>query len=123
MSGFIKDATTANTFAAAWVGAWNSHDLEEIMSHYTDDVTLVSPTAAALLGDPSGEVKGKTALRAYFRKGLEAYTNLRFELFDVMWGVKSIVLCYLNQRGTKSAEVMELDERGQISRVIANYGA
>ena len=123
MTAFIKDAATAHSFAEAWIGAWNSHDLEEIMSHYADDVTLVSPTAAALLGDPSGEVKGKAALRAYFRKGLEVYPNLRFELFDVMWGVTSIVLCYTNQRGTKSAELMELDGRGQVTRVIANYGA
>ncbi len=123
MTAYIKDATTANAFADAWIGAWNSHDLEEIMSHYADDVTLVSPTAAALLGDPSGEVKGKAALRAYFRKGLDVYPNLRFDLFDVMWGVTSIVLCYRNQRGTKSAELMELDARGKVTRVIANYGA
>jgi hypothetical protein len=117
------DATRANDFAAAWAGAWNSHDLDEIMSHYANDVTLVSPTAAALLGDPSGEVKGIAALRAYFRKGLEVYPNLHFEIFDVMWGVRTVVVCYFNQRGTKSAELMELDDKGLVTRVIANYGA
>ena len=117
------DATLATEFAAAWAGAWNSHDLDEIMSHYADDVTLVSPTAAALLGDPSGEVRGKLALRAYFQRGLEVYPNLRFEIFDVMWGVRSVVACYYNQRGTKSAELMELDGNGKVTRVIANYGA
>jgi hypothetical protein len=117
------NATRANEFAAEWAGAWNSHDLDRIMSHYADDVTLVSPTAAALLGDPSGEVKGIAALRAYFHKGLEVYPNLNFEIFDVMWGVNSVVVCYFNQRGTKSAELMELDGQGQVTRVIANYGA
>jgi hypothetical protein len=68
-------------------------------------------------------VRGKTALRAYFRKGLDAYPNLRFDLVDIMWGVRSVVLCYTNQRGTKSAEFMELDSSGQVTRVVANYSA
>jgi predicted ester cyclase len=113
----------ATRFAEAWIRAWNSHDLDEIMSHYTADVVLTSPTAAALLGDPSGEVRGITALRAYFRKGLEVYPNLRFDLFDVMWGVTSVVLCYVNQKGTKSAEFMELNPAGKVTRVVANYSA
>jgi hypothetical protein len=123
MTAHIQDARQANDFAQAWARAWNSHDLDEIMSHYADDVTLVSPTAAALLGDPSGEVRGIVALRAYFRKGLDVYPNLRFEIFDVMWGVKSIVVCYRNQKGTRAAELMELDAGGRVTRVVANYGA
>jgi hypothetical protein len=114
---------SATRFATAWISAWNSHDLDEIMSHYTDDVTLTSPTAAALLGDPRGEVRGIAALRAYFRKGLDVYPNLRFDLFDVMWGVSSVVLCYVNQKGTKSAEFMELNSAGRVTRVVANYSA
>ena len=116
-------STDATRFADAWIGAWNSHDLDEIMSHYAEHVTLTSPTAAARLGDPRGEVKGIAALRAYFRKGLEVYPNLRFDLFDVMWGISSVVLCYVNQKGTKSAEFMELDAGGRVIRVVANYSA
>ena len=123
MIAVLQDEHSANAFARAWVQAWNSHDLDGILSHYADDVTLVSPTAAALLGDPAGEVRGKAALRAYFAKGLAAYPSLRFELFDVMWGVRSIVLCYLNQKRTKTAEVMELGDDGLVTRVLANYGA
>src|SRR5215208_3313637 len=104
-----RSSSDTSALPEAWVRAWNSHDLDEIMSHYSDGVTLVSPTAAALLGDPSGEVRGKAAVRAYFRKGLDAYPNLSFELLDVMWGLHSVVVCFLNQKGTKTAEYMELD--------------
>ena len=93
------------------------------MSHYADEVVLVSPTAATLLGDPRGEVHGRAAVREYFRKGLDAYPKLRFELLDVMWGVHSVVLCYVNQKGTKTAEFMELDATGAVTRVVANYSA
>jgi hypothetical protein len=65
-----------------------------IMTHYEDAVELTSPVAAHLLGTSGGKVVGKTALRAYFQQGLEVYSELRFHLEDVLWGVNSVVLCY-----------------------------
>src|SRR5437016_2836044 len=94
----------AREFAREWIAAWNSHGLDAILSHYAEDVVLTSPVAARLLNDQSGAVRGKAALRSYFQRGLEAYPNLHFELLDVMCGLSSVVLCYVNQRGTKSAE-------------------
>ena len=111
----------ADEFANHWVKAWNSHDLDEIMLHYSTDIVLVSPVAAKILSDPSGVVKGKEALRAYFRRGLEAYPNLKFELVDVMCGISSIVLYYVNQKGTKTGELMEMDADVRVTRVVANY--
>ena len=111
----------AQQLANHWVEAWSSHDLDEILAHYAEDVVLVSPIAAKLLNDPSGTVRGKAAFREYFKKGLEVYPNLKFELIDVMWGVQSVVFYYINQNGIKAGEVVELDLTGKIIRVIANY--
>lgn len=111
----------ARDFANHWMLAWNSHDLDAIMSHYAEDVVMVSPVAAKILSNPSGIVKGKGALRAYFAKGLEAYPGLEFELIDVMWGLSSVVLYYENQKGTKTGEFMEFDAEGKVVRVVANY--
>ena len=33
----------ATRFAQEWVAAWNSRDLERILSHYADDVEVTSP--------------------------------------------------------------------------------
>jgi ketosteroid isomerase-like protein len=112
----------AKHFARRWIAAWNSHDLDTIMSHYAEDVVLISPTAARLLEDSSGTVKGGAAVRNYFKRGLEVYPNLHFELLDVMFGLSSIVVCYKNQKGTKTAEFMEFGKEGRITRVVANYG-
>jgi predicted ester cyclase len=60
-------------------------------------------------------------VRSYFERGLQAFPNLTFELLDVMWGISSVVLYYLNQKGTKTAEFMELDANRKVSRVVANY--
>lgn len=113
----------AHGLAEHWVQAWNSHDLDEIMSHYEEDVVLVSPVVADLLNDPFGVVKGKEALRDYFKKGLEVYPGLKFEVLDVMWGLSSVVFYYINHKGSKTGEFMEIGLAGKITKVVANYTA
>jgi ketosteroid isomerase-like protein len=114
-------ASFARRFAQDWADAWNSHDIEKILTHYDDEVLLTSPVALRLLqGD--GTVRGKAALRDYFHRGLEAYPDLRFDLIDTLWGTETIVVYYSNNvRGGKTAEVMLLNSAGKISRVWANY--
>lgn len=111
------------TLANLWVAAWNAHDLDLLMTHYEDAVELISPVAAQLLGIPDGKIVGKSNLRAYFRRGLEAYPELHFSVVDVLWGINSVVLYYTNQKGTRTAEFMELSAAGKVARVVANYSA
>jgi hypothetical protein len=114
-------ALFAREFAQDWVDAWNSHDLERILTHYDDQVVLVSPVALKLLGG-DGTVRGKAALREYFLRGLEAFPDLRFNLIETLWGTETIVVYYINNvRGSKTAEVMLLNSVGKIQRVWANY--
>jgi acyl-CoA thioesterase FadM len=115
------DEARAWALARDWVEAWNAHDLDRILAHYDDEVALTSPVAAQRLGDASGTVRGKAALRAYFQMGLAAFPALHFELVDVMWGLSSVVLYYRNQRGTMTGELMELGPSGHVTRVLANY--
>jgi hypothetical protein len=116
-------ASEVKGFARQWVAAWNSHDLDAIMSHYDVDVVLISPVAAKILDRTSGTVEGNAALRNYFKRGLELYPNLHFELLGVMCGLASIVVLYKNQKGTMTAEFMEFGKNGKIIRVVANYSA
>jgi predicted ester cyclase len=120
MSRIMLTESQVRQFADEWVRAWNSHDLDAILSHYGPEIILTSPVAARLLNNPA--LKGKLALRNYFQRGLEAYPNLAFELLDVLWGISSVVLYYKNQNGTKSGEFMELDADLKVVRVVANYG-
>lgn len=109
------------SLAHDWIAAWNAHDLDLILSHYEDTVELTSPAAAQLLGTADGKVAGKENLRAYFQRGLEAYPELRFHLEDVLAGLNSMVLYYINQKGTHTGEFMELSAAGKVARVIAHY--
>jgi hypothetical protein len=107
--------------AQAWAAAWNAHDLDAILSHYEEAVELTSPAAAQLLGAPEGRVVGKANLRAYFQRGLQAYPELHFQLENVLCGIQSVVLYYINQKGTRTAEFMEFSAHGKVARVIAHY--
>jgi SnoaL-like domain len=114
-------AEFARAFAEEWIAAWNSHDLDVILTHYEEDVELRSPVAAKLLGG-DGRVRGKVALREYFELGLKAYPHLRFELVEALWGMETIVISYLNNvRGSKTAEVMLMSGAGKVRGVWANY--
>lgn len=93
------------------------------MTHYEETIVLTSPVAARLLNLPDGTVTGKTNLRTYYQRGLDAYPHLHFVLKDVFWGLHSVVLCYANQVGNRTAEFMELSASGKIARVVANYNA
>jgi ketosteroid isomerase-like protein len=101
-----------------WVEAWESHDLDRIMSHYEDAVELTSPTAAQLFGTSDGKVVEKANLRAYFHRGFEAYSDLRFRLDDVLWCVNSVILYFANQKGTHTGEFIELSATGKVARVV-----
>src|SRR5262245_38595048 len=94
-------------FGQDWIATWNSHDLERILVHYADDVELVSPFVAKLLGPTERVVRGKTALRDYFARGLQAFPTLRFDFVSLYSGVRSCVLEYQSVHGLRTAEVME----------------
>lgn len=57
-------------FAADWIDSWNKHDLGRILSHYADDFEMSSPVIVKVVGEPSGTLKGKEAVGAYWASGL-----------------------------------------------------
>ena len=115
------DTQFANAFAQEWIEAWNSHDLERILSHYTDDFEMASPLIVQRMGEPSGRLKGKAAVRPYWAQGLAADPPLRFELLQVLTGVDSIVLYYRNARGQYCAETLTFNLAGKVVRGCAHY--
>jgi len=51
----------AKEFASRWLPAWTGNDPEKLLSFYSEDALYLDPTI------PDG-VKGKEALRSYFKK-------------------------------------------------------
>jgi ketosteroid isomerase-like protein len=110
----------ATQFAAHWIAAWNSHDLAWVLDHYADDFEMSSPYIARIAGEPSGTLRGKAAVGAYWAKALERMPDLRFELVDTLAGVDSVVLYYRGVSGM-AAEVFIFDAHGKVAKAHANY--
>ncbi len=111
----------ANQFAHEWITAWNAHDIDAIMAHYSDDLSFQSPVIIRVNNDPSGTITSKMALKEYFVRALGLYPDLRFELYKVLVSINSVVLYYKTINDMVTAEYMELNEQGKVIAVRAHY--
>jgi ketosteroid isomerase-like protein len=103
------DHAEATEFAAGWERAWNAHDLDGLLSHFSDEVVFTSPVAAQILPDCDGVIRGKPALRSYWAEGLRRIPDLRFEVEAVYAGVKTVVISYRNHAGGRVCEALTFD--------------
>lgn len=110
----------AQKFSEEWIAAWNSHDLDKILSHYTNDFEMTSPIITRLANEPSGTLKGKEAVGAYWAKALDMHPELHFELLKTFAGVNSVVVYYRGHRGF-STEILYFDSNGKVSKACAHY--
>lgn len=118
----MLDKAFAEHFAADWIAAWNSHDLDRILSHYVDDFEMSSPLIAKIAGEPSGRLKGKQAVGAYWARGLELNPQLHFELAATLVGTESVTLYYKGHRGM-AAEVLIFGREGKVTQAFAHYAS
>ncbi|WNV04622.1 nuclear transport factor 2 family protein [Candidatus Methylospira mobilis] len=114
------DKAFADRFAADWIDAWNRHDLERVLSHYSDNFEMSSPVIIQVAGEASGTLKGKDAVGAYWAKALQLIPDLQFEPVATLLGVNSITLYYKSVRGP-AAEVFHFNQDGKVVRAYAHY--
>jgi SAM-dependent methyltransferase len=110
----------AERFATDWIAAWNSHDLERILTHYEDDFEMSSPIIVALAGEASGKLRGKDAVGAYWANALQKVPDLHFELVAALAGVDSVTVFYKGHRGL-CAEVLHFGPAGKVRAAFAHY--
>jgi hypothetical protein len=115
------DRAFAEYFAAEWIAAWNSRDLDRVLAHYADDFEMNSPVIIQVAGEPSGRLKGKAAVGAYWAKALALIPDLHFELISTLAGVDSITLYYKGAGGRLAAEVFHFGPDGTVVRAFAHY--
>ena len=107
------DPTIAQEFAQHWLSAWNSHDLEAILSHYSEDIEMISPYIVLITGEPSGTLRGKKAVGDYWATALAKYPQLHFELRQILIGVQSVVIYYQGIKGI-AAETFVFNHEGKV---------
>jgi hypothetical protein len=114
-------AESAQKFAEEWYAAWNAHNLDRILAHYREDVTLRSPFVAVITGSADGTIAGRDQLASLFGRALGVYPDLSFEPLALFVGVGGVVLHYRSVRGLLTAEVMGFDRNLRVTSVMAHY--
>jgi hypothetical protein len=115
------DTEFAKKFARDWISAWNNHDLERILVHYSDDFEMSSPNIIRIANEPSGKLIGKAAVSEYWRKALDLIPDLRFELVSILVGIDSITLHYQSVHGRPAAEVFHFGPDRKVIKAFAHY--
>ncbi|MFO0669004.1 MAG: nuclear transport factor 2 family protein [Polyangiaceae bacterium] len=65
--------------AKSWLDAFNGRDLERLLSLYEEDAVHTSPKLRAREPATKGEIRGKAALRAWWRDAMDRLPGLRYE--------------------------------------------
>lgn len=95
-------------------------DVDRILDHYEEDFEMSSPLIVSLMGEPSGRLAGKVAIRAYWARALARVSQVNFKLLATLVGVQSVTVVYSGSRGV-SAEVLHIGPSGKISAAFAHY--
>jgi ketosteroid isomerase-like protein len=96
----------AIAFSERWLAAWNSHDVESVLTQFHEDAVFTSPVAAELLPETAGLVRGKSELRRYWTRALQRIPDLRFVVEGVYQGIDTLVIAYRNQDNKLVSEVL-----------------
>jgi ketosteroid isomerase-like protein len=89
-SGAELTEAEAQSFARAWIAAWNRGDIEGVLAHFADGARFVSPKAALVVGNAL--VEGKAALREYWQRALERVGSVEFTLEEALWSPRAATL-------------------------------
>lgn len=116
----------ALAFAHRWAADWNERAIERVLEHFHDNVTFTSPTAQAVVG--LATVRGKAALREYWKAALARLSSLHFTVDRVIWDATSRELAILYDRETngstkRASENLTFDADGLVVSAEVFHGA
>jgi hypothetical protein len=98
-------------FAERWIADWNSHDIDRVLDHYTNDAEFRSPNAVKMVGQ--GILRGRAALKDYWGPALQKRPDLRFYLKQAFVGYRTISIHYSDELGREVVETLVLDDSGK----------
>jgi len=87
--------------AKDWIDAWNSHDLERILAHYSQDIVFEVETAKTRWNSPDGKLRGIAELRKHFALGLQLAPTLNFRLEQVFLSPSGCAVLYQRDHGNR----------------------
>ena len=100
--------------AKAWFEAFNSHDLEKLLSLYHSQAKHYSPKLKIRKPETNGLVTGKDALRAWWKDAFERLPSLHYQVTDLTANETRIFMEYIrkveNEEDMMVAELLEIED-------------
>lgn len=103
----------SNTLIAQrWFAAFNAHDLESLLALYADDAGHYSPKLKVRRPETNGMVRGKEALRGWWRDAFERLPSLRYEVLKLTADDEQVFMEYVRhvegEEDLRVGEVLEV---------------
>ncbi len=120
--------TFANQHVKEWIDGWNNHDIQKVLSLYSDTVEFTSPKIKVVFPDrTSSKVSNKKELEEYWSKALkDNFPILKFTPKEVMIQDNKVFLEYYamldGKHRTSVLEKFEFQD-GLITKSNVYYGA
>jgi len=73
-------AEELNTIAYRWFEAFNEHDLDKLLALYHEQAEHYSPKLKVRQPETNGLIKGKTAMRAWWKDSFDRLPTLQYEV-------------------------------------------
>jgi ketosteroid isomerase-like protein len=107
--------------ATEWLSAFNDHDLERLLDLYDNEAVHYSPKLKIRQPETNGFVKGKDALRAWWKDAFERLPDLHYKATTLTANDDRVFMEYTRQVPGEEdmlvAEVLEIKEKIVASRV------
>ena len=108
------------SIAFKWFDAFNAHNLEQLLSLYDDDAEHYSPKLKIRIPETNGFVKGKAALRDWWKDAFERLPSLQYKVTSLTANGDRVFMEYIRivdgEENMLVAEVLEVKE----NRIIAS---
>jgi hypothetical protein len=111
-----------------WIRAWNDHNLKEVISLYSENITFSSPKIKSVYPNrDSTTITNKKDLEEYFSSGLKKFPMLQFMPIDYFLKNHKVVLEYNATPDKKIQwpviEKFTFDDDALIEKSTVYYGA
>ena len=101
--------------ALQWLSAFNAHNLEELLALYSNAAVHFSPKLKIRQPATGGFIKGKDALRKWWRDALDRLPTLHYKLVSLTGNGERIFMEYIRQvageQDMRVAEVLEIENQ------------
>jgi predicted SnoaL-like aldol condensation-catalyzing enzyme len=102
------------SIAHAWFEAFNSHNLEKLLSLYDDEANHFSPKLKIRHPETKGLVTGKEALREWWKDAFERLPSLQYKVTSLTANSDRVFMEYIRivagEENMLVAEVLEIKD-------------